>query len=75
MTEGSRSPLEFLGRSFNASGNSATNILATDESILTTFSYYLGRIDRIYLAKDGSFQVKYGTPSDRPEKPEPVDDA
>ena len=75
VSESSRSPLEFFGRSFNASGNSASNILASDESILTTFSYYLGRIDRIYLSKDGNFQVKYGTPSDRPEKPEPVDDA
>jgi len=75
VSEGSRSPLEFYGRTFNSSGNSAANILASDESIITTFSYYLGRIDRIYLSKDGSFQVKYGTPSDRPEKPVSVDDS
>ena len=34
-TEGSRSPLEFLGRSFNGSGQSAANVLASDEAILT----------------------------------------
>ena len=71
----SRSPLEFLGRSFNASGNSAANVLASDESLLTTFSYYLGRIDRIFLTKEGKFQVKYGEPAERPAKPGPVDDA
>ena len=71
----SRSPLEFYGRTFNASGNSSRNILASDESILTSFSFYLGRIDRIYLTKEGKFQVKYGVPSERPEKPVSVDDA
>ena len=75
VAESTRSPLEFLGRSFNADGNSATSPLATDESILVTFSYYLGRIDRIFLTKDGAFQVKYGEPSERPVRPGPVDDA
>jgi len=75
VSENSRSPLEFLGRTFNSSGNSATNILASDESILTTFSYYLGRIDRIFLTKEGVFQVKYGQPSERPEKAVSVDEA
>jgi hypothetical protein len=72
---GSRSPLEFYGRTFNSSGNSAANILASDESIVTTFSFYLGRIDRVYLTKDGKFQIKYGTPSEKPETPVSVDDA
>ena len=73
--EDSRSPLEFYGRTFNASGNSAANILASDESILTTFSYYLGRIDRIFLTKNGVFQIKYGTPADKPERPIHVEEA
>ena len=71
----SRSPLEFYGRSFDSTGNSSTSILASDESLITTFSFYLGRIDRIYLTKDGKFQVKYGTPAERPEKPVSVDDS
>ena len=74
-TEGSRSPLEFLGRSFNASGQTATNILASDENIITTFSNYLGRIDRIFLDKAGKFQVKYGTPAENPESPVNVDNS
>ena len=75
VSENVRSPFEFYGRTFNASGNSASNILASDESILTNFSFYLGRIDRIYLTKDGKFQVKYGTPAELPEKPVSVDDS
>ena len=74
-TENSRSPLEFFGRSFNGSGQSAANPLASDESILTDISYYQGRIDRVFLSKSGKFQVVYGTPSDNPQRPDPVDDA
>ena len=72
---GTRSPLEFYGRSFDGAGNSATNILAHEEAIQTTYSFYLPRIDRIFLTKDGKFQVKYGTPAEKPERPEKVDDA
>jgi hypothetical protein len=75
VAENSRSPFEFFGRIFNASGNSAANILASDEEILSNFSFYLGRIDRVYLAKDGKFQVKYGTPAENPEKPSSSDDS
>jgi hypothetical protein len=75
VSENAPSPFEFLGRTFNASGNSASNILASDESIITNFSFYLGRIDRIYLTRNGEFQVKYGTPSENPEMPVSVDDA
>ena len=71
----SRSPLEFFGRTFTQTGNTATNILASNENVLVTFSYYLGRIDRIFLNKDGTFQVNYGEPSDDPDFPNKVDDA
>ena len=75
VSEGDRSPLEFKGRNFNASGNSAPNILASDESLLLDYSFYLGRIDRIFLSKEGQFQIKYGDPGEDPQKPVPVDGA
>ena len=75
VAEGVRSPLEFAGRSFNAAGQSVSSILASDESIIADVDYYLGRIDRIFLSKDGRFQVVYGTPSEDPVSPNPVDDA
>ena len=74
VADGSRSPLEFLGRSFENTGQNSTP-LASDEAIQLDYSYYQGRIDRVYLSKDGRFQVIYGTPSDDPQKPEPIDDA
>ena len=75
VAEGARSPLEFYGRAFNASGNSAANILASDESILTHYSFYLGRIDRIFLTKEGKFQIQYGDPSENRVEPVVIDDA
>ncbi len=74
-TENSRSPLEFLGRTFSSSGNSAANILASDEDIELSFSFYLGRIDRIFVSKEGVFQVVYGNSAESPEYPSPIDDS
>jgi len=71
----SRSPFEFLGRSFNSSGNSAKNILASDKSILLDYSFYLPRLDKVYLDKDGTFQLVKGTPAENPQWPVPVDGA
>ena len=75
VTESNRSPLEFLGRSLSGSGNSAQNILASDESITTDFSFYLGRIDKIFLTKSGVFDVIEGTSAEEPDPPVPTDDA
>ena len=71
VSEGSRSPLEFLGRSFNRTGNSVSNILASNETIFLDYAYYQGRIDRLYLHKDGKLQMKFGTPSDDPKRAQP----
>ena len=70
----SRSPFEFYGRTFNQSGNSS-GVISSDDAFDVTFSYYLPRVDRIFLTNSGKFQVQYGTPSERLEKPLPVDDA
>ena len=75
VAEGARSPLEFYGRTFNADGNSASNILASDEVILTDLDYYVGRVDRIFLTKEGKFQIQYGDPSDKMVTPVVIDDA
>ena len=69
----SYSPFEFLGRNFDAAGNSAKNILASDESSVLEYSYYLPRLDKIYLTKNGVFQLVNGIPSDNPEFPNDID--
>lgn len=75
VAENVRSPFEFLGRTFSGTENSANNILASDESINLSFSYYLPRIDRIYLDTTGKFSVVQGTPTDSPELPSSLDNA
>ena len=71
----SYSPFEFLGRTFTGDGNSAKNILASDESILLDYSFYLPRLDKIYLNKSGTFQMIKGIPAETPEWPNSVDGA
>ena len=72
VAEGIRSPFEFEGRSFTGGNHSSDHVLASDESETIAFTYYLPRIDRIYLTRDGSFQLKLGEPSDNPKLPEEV---
>ena len=38
-------------------------------------SFYVPRIDKIFLHKGGSFQLSQGVPSITPRKPAPIDDA
>ena len=64
VLENQKSPFEFDSRSFNRFNSSATNVLAIDEKINLSYSYYLPRIDRIYLNKNGLFEVKYGYDSE-----------
>ncbi len=75
VSEGNRSPFEFSGRTFNSSLHSARDVICADESLTLSYSYYLPRIDRIYLTKDKSFTIKYGSPSDNPTLPEEISGA
>jgi len=67
-----RSPLEFYGRSFNGGQHSSRDVIASDENMTVSYDYFLGRIDSIYLTKEGVFNVKYGAPDDNPKPPEGV---
>jgi hypothetical protein len=75
VSVGGRSPFEFDGRTFTQTGNSATNILASDENINLNFDYYQPRIDRIFLNKDGRFIIQKGVPDDEPSLPLIIDDS
>ena len=72
VSEGTRSPFEFLGRSISDTNNSSKFILASDESFSINFSYYLPRIDKIFLSKDGKFQLSKGEPSESPKIPQKI---
>lgn len=68
------SPFEFGARLIDSSGSSIPNILASDEQINIGYSYYLPRIDRLFLTKDGIFQLNKGAASENPQLPAAVED-
>ncbi len=68
-------PFEFASRVFSGSGQTSPKILSDDENLNITFTYYLPRIDRLFLTTNGSFQIQIGTASDRPVPPEAVSGA
>ena len=69
------SPFEFNGRSFSNTTNSSPYNFAKDKSINLSYSYYLGRIDRFYVDKDGRFFVNSGVPSLTPKAPNDIETA
>lgn len=71
VQENAFSSFEFFGRRIDADyNNSATNPIATsDESIVLNYSYYLPRIDRIFLDRTGQFHLVQGEASENPRIP------
>ena len=67
----SSSPFDFSSRSF---GSEPKIILSPGESSLVGYSYYIGRIDKLYLDKLGNFIVLQGTPSIDPKPPSKPDE-
>lgn len=67
------SPFDFVSRNFTQSGQSAPNILVSDENIVLNYEYYLGRIDKIFLDSNGKFNVLRGVPSENPQIPSDLD--
>ena len=75
ISENARSPFEFFGRNFVSTENSNTDILASDESIVIDYSFYLPRIDKIFLSKQKVLQLISGVPSENPRPPLPINNA
>jgi hypothetical protein len=73
VTTSTYSPFEFFGRTFNYSASN--KVLASDEAITLGFSYYLPRIDKIFITKEGTLQLRKGEPADIPNPPTSVDSA
>lgn len=69
------SPFEYKSRSFTTSSNSASNIFSKDKSLNLSYSYYLPRIDRLFLTKEGTFVLNTGVPSLNPKAPNSLDSA
>jgi len=74
-TSSTDSPFDFDSRSFAVTSTSPTNIIVSDENLLLDYSYFLGRIDRIFMGKNGVVQVSKGAPSLNPRVPPKIDNA
>ncbi len=63
------SPFDFSARSFNTSYLNASQILVSGESYIFDYDFYLPRIDKLTLSKEGVFELVFGEPSETPVIP------
>jgi len=63
------SPFEYDFRDFSSSGSFAPHIVVGDETLTLGYSFYMARIDKIFLSKDGFFELKKGEPAESPVAP------
>jgi hypothetical protein len=69
-TLSSYSPFEYLSRNFSSDGQYSKYTLVPGENLILNYSYYLPRMDRVFLRPDGVFEIAQGTPSDNPKAPQ-----
>ena len=62
-------------RSFDGTGASTVDVVKFGDDVTTDFEFYLPRIDKIFLDKDGSFKVVEGASSLDPQVPKNLDGA
>ena len=67
LSAGSRSPFEFLGRSFSGGAHSSPHVISKSDSLSLNYSYFLPRYDSIFVDKKGVFSVVSGTSKDDPK--------
>jgi hypothetical protein len=72
---GAKSPFEFESRVFSGSSNSSNYIFVKDKTLTLSYNYYLPRIDKLFLTKEGSFILSNGIPSSTPKVPNNIDSA
>jgi hypothetical protein len=65
-TLNSKSPFEFDSRRLDGAGQYSSYPLVPNENLVLSYSYYLPRVDRVYLNQDGTFEVDKGIPSENP---------
>jgi hypothetical protein len=71
FTTNTSSPFDFINRNFSSS---IKLNLTPNESTIIGYDYYLGRVDKIYLSKNGDFIYLEGLSSQNPKSPLKLDD-
>ena len=67
----SQPPFASISRNFSSTNSDK---VVSGKTVVIDYSYYQGRIDRLYLTKDGIFVIKDGNPSRTPKAPLPNED-
>jgi hypothetical protein len=67
------SPFDFNQRNFSTTSSQVQNVIGKGEKFNLSISYFLPRIDKLFLDKSGIFQLKLGQPSENPVSPSSVD--
>jgi len=62
-------------RQYSGTGASTVDPVKFGSDVTTDFEYYLPRIDKIFLDKEGNFKVAKGASSINPKVPKSIDDA
>jgi hypothetical protein len=62
-------------RSFDGLGGSIVDVVKFNSNVSTDFEYYLPRIDKIFLDKEGNFKVIKGSSDLKPQIPKGLDGA
>ena len=73
-TSSSTSPFDYDTRSFAVSGTKPP-VIVGDDVVTVGYSHYLARIDKLYLTKDGFFELKKGAPAPLSDVVAPSDPA
>lgn len=69
------SPFDYASRTFATAGINPTLVVAPGESSLVGYDFYLPRIDKVILNKEGAFSVIKGASAVNPKPPANTDDA
>jgi hypothetical protein len=69
LATNTRSPFEFDGKDFSNSSDHTQFTVTPKTNLEIAFNHYVGRIDKIYLTRNGKFTVQKGVASRTPREP------
>ena len=69
------SPFAFSSRNFASAGSNPTLVVSPNETSNVTYSYYLPRIDKISLNKNGNIVITKGVSADSPKEPTTIEES
>jgi hypothetical protein len=75
FTSTTSSPFRFSGRDFGSNTSSPTLVVSPNETSILGYSYYLPRIDKVVITKNGQINLIKGVSSTNPIEPSSIDDS